>query len=131
LGNSHGIALALDVLARAAQAKVDSDRSAKLFAESLGVSRDVGDRGLAADSLMGLSDVLSRRGDAERAVRLLATGCALQASAGRVESEWAERRDAIAAITRATLGDSAFEAAWQAGRILSWHDAIAEELATV
>jgi predicted ATPase/transcriptional regulator with XRE-family HTH domain len=127
LGNAHGVALALDLLARVDLAGGDAGAAQIRFVESLMMSREVGDRGLLADTLMGLVDALARDGDAKRATRLLACAVGLQASV-RPEREWGERRDALAAVLRAKLGDGAFAAEWARGESLDWEESVSGEL---
>jgi tetratricopeptide (TPR) repeat protein len=124
LRNTHGVALAVDVLARVALVDGDWPRAAALFSRSLSLCGDVGDRGLAADGLIGLAEVVSRVGSMDSAVRLLAAGCKIQESLGRVDNYWKDRRREVAAVARASLGDAAFDAAWGSGGAMVWEEAV-------
>ncbi len=70
------------------------------------------------------------QGDARRAARLLGAIAALREDLEfpRLPSILADYERAVAAVKDA-LGDAAYVSAWEAGRILSLDDAVAEALA--
>jgi hypothetical protein len=60
----------LDNLGWVALLRGDSERARALYAESLGLKREVGDKLVTPEPLEGLASVAGARGEAERAARL-------------------------------------------------------------
>jgi non-specific serine/threonine protein kinase len=128
MGNSWGIAVTLGQRAHAAQLLDDRGLAAQLFAESIAAAEEIGVARIVMGAVSGLAGVTLTLGQPERAVRLLgAVEEARKASGvGRIaHAPYAER---IVAEARAALSESAFTAAWEEGRALSFADAVADAL---
>ena len=67
----------LRILGSAASIRGDHERAAQLYAESLALSREAGDRRSVASSLLQLGNATSERGDYEEAKRFYEEGLAL------------------------------------------------------
>ena len=123
-------AQALTNLGFVALAQDDLEHARSIFAESLTFGREHDDRFNTPACLRGLAAVALARGDAWRAARLYAAADGLFAAAGA--RRWpAERLGGSVDMERlrATLGDAAFAAAWEAGARLPLSAAIAEATA--
>ena len=98
--------------------------------ESLMLSRDYGDKLLSVENLQGLGIIAALAHQPAKAARLLGAAEAESEVIGFVlqESTRPAYERAVNAA-RASLGEEAFGAAWNAGRISSFEDAIAEALA--
>lgn len=82
-----------------------------------------------SDCLDGLAAVALAEGRPERAARWWGTSHALREALGALrEPVYEDTHQGRLAAARAALGDEAFAAAWQAGRALSWDEAVAEAL---
>jgi tetratricopeptide (TPR) repeat protein len=81
-GSGSEIARSLNNLAAVAFARNDFDRACQLFAESLSLYRDAGDRWGAAGALLGLAVANHRQGDAPHAVALLEESLSLYGEVG-------------------------------------------------
>ena len=115
LGDTWGIGLLLNNLARVERDQQDWQRAAALCAESLALFRELGDRHGVAWILSNLAVIAQRRGAWEWAARLHGAAEALREAVGSAAlslspSERANYEAAVAA-TRAELGDDAFAAA--------------------
>lgn len=115
--------------AHAARAQNDLPLAARLFAESVEVARQVRDERVMLGAVAGLAGVALRRGEAERATRLLAAAHARREAAGLARIAHALHLGRIAAETRNQLGEQTFYAAWADGAALSWEPALADALA--
>jgi DNA-binding CsgD family transcriptional regulator len=105
-------------------------RAAALIAESLDIWLRTGNREGVADSLANLATIAAAGGQPEQAARLFGASAALADAVGYA-FELPERLPNERAMTevKATMGDAAFTAAWNAGRDLSLDCAVAEALA--
>ena len=130
LGDRHGAAWTLNYLAAVVRLQGDLDRAAALCAESLALFRELEDSlgiALCLDSLARLA-VESRQ--PERAARLYGAAAALRDAAGSPlpPDQRADHERGVAAA-RAGLGEAAFAAGWDAGRMLPSDQASAEAIA--
>ncbi len=109
----------------------DATRATALLRESITLAGVGGDPMLlaVASSLDALAGVSLRRGDHERAARLLGAADAIRDSDNaRVPAEYRALYQRTVDAVRTRMGDGAFNAAWVAGRALSLEQAIAEAL---
>ena len=126
--NTYGAAFALTNLAKVARAQADYPRANELFVKGLALWADYGDRRGIAGCLRGLASVAALTGQLERSARLGGAAEVLHEAVGASGTRHrGQDRHAIAAI-RSELGDSAFEAAWAAGRALSLTEAVSEAI---
>jgi predicted ATPase/DNA-binding CsgD family transcriptional regulator len=128
LGDKRGMGVACSSLGRLASA-TDLGRSASFHGQALNFRWDIGDRRGIAEDLEGLAAVAVGRGRATRAAELIAIAAAIREEIG---SPVADRNraavDATTANARQSLGSSAFEAAWSAGKLMSLERAVSEGL---
>ncbi len=128
------MASALHNLAHLVFLRGDHPRSLALFRESLLIAFGQRDRWAVVVTLPALAEVLAASGSTTEAIRLFAASSSLnEAVAARFIAavpEVESHQRAIAAA-RATLGDDAFAAAWDAGRSLSLESAIDEAVRAV
>ncbi len=130
IGNNWLIPLCLSYLGLVEQVQGDTDRAAALFAESLTLCRDRGAQLPAPRNLEGLAAVAVTRGHSERAARLFGAALAMRtAIRGPMLPPDRAIYEPIVAHLRQTLGESAFAAAWAAGRTAPTGSAIDEALA--
>jgi len=126
LGDTWGIGLLLNNLARVARDREDWEQTAALCAESLALFRDLGDKQGVAWVLSNLAIVAQRRGAWEWAARLHGAAEALREAVGAIGSAALSlspseraRYEAAVATTRTRLGDQAFAVAMAAGRAMA------------
>ena len=132
-GTTGDIARSLHNLGYVARAQGDDDHAAGLFAESLRLFQERGNRRGITECLMGWAAVAVMQKQqpqgAERAARLLGTAEAQFQAMGA--AMWpADQRDherSMAAI-QAVLNGEAFAAAWAEGRAMTLEQAIAYAL---
>ena len=101
--------------------------AANFFAESLSLAVNLEARDRISWALLGTGNLAAAKGDAARAVRLLAAAAAIQQS---LQEDLRPSVDAIQerilAEQRQRLGETEYQAAWDEGRTLSQDRAIAE-----
>jgi non-specific serine/threonine protein kinase len=131
IGNTYGIGFVLTNLAKVARERGDFAAAAALYAESLELRWEQGDKLSIAGTFRGLASVAASARQYERAARLWGAAEALRAAIGAPPPRHRGRSQQAVAITRAALGESAFEAAWAAGHALPVSEAVAEALAAV
>jgi len=129
VGYAWGIARTLGQLAIAALEQGDHVRAAGLFAESITAAEEIGDARLVQGAVTGMCGVALALGEVERAGRLLGAVDAARVAAGTGRPAHALHRESIEAAIRSALGEPAFAAAYEAGRGLSFTEAVAEALA--
>jgi tetratricopeptide (TPR) repeat protein len=101
--------------------------AAQLYGDSLQIHRDLGDRFSVAYSLENIAAVAATIGASDAAARLYGAAAALREDVGApVPQSEMPRYERGLAKARAGLSASMFEAAWAAGRALSWMQAIDE-----
>ncbi len=133
LGDKQGAAFALINLGSVAREQNDRAAACAAFAEALPLCRALGDKLGTVILLDGFAHLASdEEAGRERAARLFGAAHALRAAIGAclpiIEQAGYDR--ALADL-RARLGEPAFTSAWNAGRALSWDQAIAYALNAV
>jgi excisionase family DNA binding protein len=127
LADNYGVAISLNALGLVACDQGDQRRAIDSFRESLGVWRTIGTEEVLADWLAGVATLAVARGQGERAVRLFARADALADALGYAFPPPERQRHERAAMTsRQALGDTAFDAAWSAGRAASLAHTLAD-----
>jgi non-specific serine/threonine protein kinase len=131
-GDKFRIAYALRNLGIVALYQGNHKQAAAFFRDSLTLSKELGDRWVAEGCLEGLAGAAALRRQYEHAARLFAAAETLRLSLGRHRSI-ADQADfgKRVASTRATLGDSAFAAAWTQGTTMPLEEAIEAALAPI
>ena len=129
IGFLWGTAISLNRLGRLARHRADYMQAAERFRESLAIWRELGDHWRMSRALIDLADVASANHHFEHAARLLGAAQAINESIGASESfvDDTARLRAIAVVTE-RLDASSLTEAWEAGRAMSWDDAIAEAM---
>jgi predicted ATPase/class 3 adenylate cyclase/Tfp pilus assembly protein PilF len=129
MGDRRGIASALTTVAATTHHEGDDDRAESLYHEALAYRKGSGDQEGIVECLDGLAAIAVSRGETERGVRLLAAGSGFH---DREETSMSPARrneyDLLLRGARASLGDDAFDSAWEAGNALSLEDAASEVL---
>ncbi|MGQ0569585.1 MAG: ATP-binding protein [Armatimonadota bacterium] len=122
LGDKHGIAASLRSLGLAAWRQGDDTRATELLQESLVIRRTLGTRVGTAESLEALARIAR---DPERAARLVGAAAALREAVGaRLPPSDRSDYNRQLEVARASLGDTAFAAAWDQGRAMTLEQAI-------
>jgi hypothetical protein len=119
MGYREGIAEAHALLGKVEIARGDLTLACALYKESLTLAGELGQRELVATGLEGLARAIAAQGDPTQAVLLWGTAEALREALG-APSHPVERADydpAVAAV-RDQLGEEAFIATWQEGRLM-------------
>jgi predicted ATPase/class 3 adenylate cyclase len=130
LGDQRNAAASLLSLGHVA-GQNDRGRAATLFQEALALSRETGDPRLVVSLLEGAAGT-ALGSQPERAAQLLGAAAALREALGvPVPRSEREDHDHAVAATRTALGETAFAAAWAAGRALPVEEAVNEALALV
>jgi predicted ATPase/class 3 adenylate cyclase/Tfp pilus assembly protein PilF len=127
LGDRNGIAGLLCNLGFVALRQGHPSDAEPLYRESMAIRRELGDRNGIAEALEGLAGVAGARGDGLRAARLFGAAEALREAIGAPipPGERAEH-DRLVTTARAGQEQSAFAAAWEAGRALTLEAAMRE-----
>ena len=123
-GNRYGVAASLGSLAKIARDEGDFAKAKKLALESLQIRRDLGDTQGIANCLEIVGEVTRRQGDGTRAVRFFAFSARLREvlQAPLPPAERLRYEQSLAQV-RAEMGESAFQAAWAAGRAMTLEQA--------
>jgi predicted ATPase/class 3 adenylate cyclase len=125
-GNRLYAAIAMESLAFLTQLHGDEGVAQSRFREALLLYRSVGDKQGMASCLNGLAAAAARQGRAGEAAALL--GAASQMCDGHDELTQLGLADAVESL-RTTMGDQAFDAAWESGRAMPI-DEIMDQIAT-
>ena len=129
LGDTWSVSVALINLGRLALINSDVAVAAKLFADGLELAKSRGDKRVAAECLQGLGAVAALQDDGVQAARLFAAAENLLQAIGvtptAVEVTLSEQ---CIPPLKATLGEEAFAAEWQAGAQQSSEEAIEQGL---
>jgi non-specific serine/threonine protein kinase len=126
--DTYGAGFVLGNLAKVARALGDYDRADALLIESLGFWWEYEDKLGIASCLRGLAIVAALTHRSERAARLFGAYEALREAIGASIPRHHARYDRAVASAHASLGTSAFEAAWAAGRALPLAEAMTEAM---
>ena len=96
-----------------------------LYEESLTLFRQLGDQRGIAESLEGMAGVASGLNQMERAAQLWGAAASLRETIGCLRST-AEQGEADKRVSsgRTALGEATFTAAWDAGRAMTWEQAV-------
>jgi len=121
-----GISLLLGQRAHAALTQHDLPLAAQLFLESLAAEREIANEWLALGAAAGLAGIAWRRGQAERAARLLGAIAATQEHTRIARVAHSLHAERIVAGVRGDLGATAFAACWQAGTAMAYRELRAE-----
>ncbi|MFN8454180.1 MAG: BTAD domain-containing putative transcriptional regulator [Anaerolineae bacterium] len=128
-GIKDGIALSLHTLGYASLFQGNYGPAASSFAESLALRQELGDRVGLAHSLAGLAGLAGMQGRMVEAARLFgAAELLLDTIKAFLEPFDQAAYDRHVAAVHATMGETAFEAAWLAGRVMDQEQVIAEAL---
>jgi predicted ATPase/class 3 adenylate cyclase len=114
-GNRLYAAIALENLAALTRLQGEEGVAQSRFREALLLYRSVGDKQGIASCLSGLATVAASQGRAEEAAALL--GAAAQMCDVQDELALPGLADAVESLRR-TMGDQAFDAAWESGRAM-------------
>ncbi len=118
LGFTTGAALSLRFLGQIARRQEDDHRAAQLFGESLAVDWRSAQGWHVAGSLEGLAGIAATYGQPALAARIFGAAAALRDAIGvPLEPALLTDYDAYLASARGDLGESAFAAAWNEGRL--------------
>jgi predicted ATPase/DNA-binding SARP family transcriptional activator len=126
LGDAWGIPMHLGNLGLIALREHDPEAAQAFFAEALAIRRQTADRPGLAASLECFAGLAIENGTPASASRLLAAAAVLREGIGNT-SFFTEAGDheVHSAAARATLGERAFEAAWEQGRSMPLAEALA------
>ncbi len=114
-------------LARIARDRGDYPRAAELYARSMTIRAAFGEREGVASNLRGLGIIATLTGRPEHAARLLGAADGLRESLGvSIHPLGMARHERTIAAIRAQLTPEQFDAAWAAGRSLTFDDSVAE-----
>ena len=126
-GSKLGSGRVLIHLGRTFAARGEFGRALPLLKEALALTTEVGNRGYQAEGLEALAAAVARAGDPQRAARLWGAAAAMRAAIGAplppADRSWYD--DELATLER-RLGQEAFVAAMEAGRLLTPDEAITE-----
>ncbi|MGH2560748.1 MAG: tetratricopeptide repeat protein [Thermomicrobiales bacterium] len=127
IGSDQLTGLAIAHLGLIAQEQGDAGRAIALFTEALALCRNIGGQLPTPRCLEGLAAAAGIQGHGDRAARLFAAAAAIRIAIDEVMSPASRAiyEPRMAAI-RKKLGDVAFAAAWEAGRMLTVGQAIDE-----
>lgn len=135
LGDTRSVALCLNNLGRVARDQADWSQATELCVESLNLFGDLSDRWGVAMVLSNLGIQAERLGKVDRALSLFGASEALREAATGSAILSVSPAESVAYETsvtaaRAEKGESAFAGLWQAGRELSFSEAISLGLRT-
>ena len=129
VGDRFTLGLALGSLANAARLQGRHGEATELFKQALVVANEFREQTLVPRALAGLAGLAGLGGEHARAARLFGAAEAEREATGRREIQvFRAINERDTAETRAALGETAFAAAWAAGRALSLEQAIAYAL---
>ncbi len=129
----HGSTSSQHAVGWAALLRGDPERATTLYAESLELKRELGEKPLLVkltvalpETLDGLACVAVAKGETERAVRLFGATRALHEPVRdhTTTREYAALREPYLAATRSQLSEEAWEAAFAEGRAMGFEEAV-------
>jgi predicted ATPase/DNA-binding XRE family transcriptional regulator len=129
-GDRFAANIALSLLAQMAWASDERERAASHWREALGLTSELAATVDSAYCMQGLAAVAASRGAARRAAQLLGAAEALLEAAGLILYAYAknELHERAASAARERLGDQAWTTAYDAGRAMSFEEAVAYAL---
>ena len=131
IGDRQGMVYSLINLGSAAKDHGDYAAAYDLCGEGLTISKELGDKQGIGFALMELADVAAGQGQTARAARLWAAAEALRAAIDSpLPSYMQAGYDRKTAAARVSLGEAAYERAWEVGRAMTVEEAIAYALNT-
>jgi len=126
LGDKQGAAISLYNLGVAAQELSDFEQAAALYRESLTLCRGLRDRLGVAYALQKLATTLAERDRPLRGISLFAAAERLrELLKAPIPPQQLPGHEIGLADIRATVGETAFSAAWKVGASLDWEQAVA------
>jgi non-specific serine/threonine protein kinase len=129
IGHPEGMANSLHNMGAVAQDQGDSLKARAFFTESLKIQQVVVDKRQTAATLEAIAELALLDEEGDRAVRLLGYAEALrEAIASPIPPNSQADYERVVDIARAQLDETAFAAAWAAGRALTLDQAIAYAL---
>lgn len=132
LGNKQGIVISLNNLGDVSYNRGDYGVSRSLYEEGLAIGREMGDKQGIAYSLEGLASVFFSEMDVLKAVVLWGAADALREGIGApLSPDERAKQDERVEQCRAALETTAFAAAWEEGRDLTWEQAIGYALGEI
>jgi non-specific serine/threonine protein kinase len=125
MGDRMAIAVGHHTVGQVARLDGRLEEAAAHYRDALRFGQELGDAASMSEPLQGLAAVAVATGDAERGVRLLGANDAIREQlGGGPPPEWLRLGDPLEDARR-SLGDAAYQQAWQAGRALSVDEAVA------
>jgi DNA-binding CsgD family transcriptional regulator len=116
---------ALDTLGSAALSGGDLEWAKAVLAESLALSKEVGDKDTTSTSLEGLACVAGARGEAARAARLFGAARALHEATGYQQTlDERALRDPYLTAARSRLEEASWEATFAEGQAMTFEQAV-------
>jgi predicted ATPase/class 3 adenylate cyclase/Tfp pilus assembly protein PilF len=126
LGDRPGIAHCLGFLGNVARRQEDFAAARSLHLRSLKIRQELGDKTGICGSMEALASLDAEQNNRERAASLWGAAFALRQAIGApLPPHEHEKQERETAEVRASLGESAFAASWEAGRTLSPDQALA------
>lgn len=124
-GDDRGTGLVLQLRGQVAQVRGDARAAYTLFRQALAAYYHVADKWALARCMEALIGLASAQGKFTQAVQWMGAVSALREAIHSpiAESDRAAYEQSLAAAT-AKLGPTEFDAAWQAGRTLTWEQAV-------
>ena len=130
LGDTRGISYSLGNLGNVAHDQGDYAFAHSLHEESLAIRREIWDKLGIAQSLEGLANLARSQQQTKRSAQLYGAADSLrQALGASIPSNDLPEHIARLAALRVSLGKERFAAAWEAGRAMTWEQAVAYALA--
>ena len=105
-------------------ARDDWDRASMTHWEELSVALEIGDMRGVADGIAGVAAAHVGRRGFERGARLLGAADRMRVTIGRAKLPGHAQFERAVGVARTSLGDAAFEAAWEAGALLTTDEAV-------
>jgi tetratricopeptide (TPR) repeat protein len=127
-GDRMAVAVAHHTVAQVARLDGRYDDAIRHYRQALQVGHELGDAASMTEPLQGLAAVAVATGDAETGVRLLGANAAIRDRiGGGPPPEWLRLGDPLGDARR-TLGEEAYQRAWEAGLAMSLDETVAEAL---
>ena len=124
-GDQMAIAIGHHTVAQVARLDSRFEDAAAHYRQALRFGKEMGDVAAMSEPLQGLAAVAIATGDVDRGVRLLAANDAVRERlGGGPPPEWLRLGDPLTDARR-SLGDEAYQQAWDAGRELTVDEAVA------